>query len=161
MSEKWNLTEAQWSEVMLDGVTPESVAGDLKNGRHLPWTEILLQCSAESEETLDLGSGSGHHSAMLALHGRQTTLLDWSKNNIEFAPDDYFSDESRKMMTDMGFFQKANLGPVWMQVNEPKADDFVRLAALPYKHVLCGHGAPLRDNAKEAYGERFRQVFGI
>ena len=77
------------------------------------------------------------------------------------APDDYFSDESRKMMTDMGFFQKANLGPVWMQVNEPKADDFVRLAALHYKHVLCGHGAPLRDNAKEAYGERFRQAFGI
>lgn len=85
MSEKWNLTEAQWSEVMLDGVTPESVAGDLKNGRHLPWTEILMRCSAESEKTLDLGSGSGHHSAMLALHGRQTTLLDWSKNNIEFA----------------------------------------------------------------------------
>lgn len=85
MSEKWNLTETQWSEVMLDGATPETVARDLTDGRHLSWTDILLQYSGEGERTLDLGSGSGHHSAMLALHGRQTTLLDWSKGNIEFA----------------------------------------------------------------------------
>ena len=85
MSDKWNLTETQWSEVMLDGATPETVAHDLKSGRYLPWTDILLQHSKESEKTLDLGCGSGHHSAMLALHGRKTTLLDWSKDNIEFA----------------------------------------------------------------------------
>ena len=77
------------------------------------------------------------------------------------APDEFFSDQSRQMMTEMDFFQAANLGPVWMQVNEPKADDFVRLRELSFKHVLCGHGAPLRDRAKEAYVARFQRVFGI
>jgi len=77
------------------------------------------------------------------------------------APDAFFSDESRQTMTAMGFFQSANLGPVWMQVNEPKAADFMRLGELPFRHALCGHGSPLRDTAREAYRERFAKVFGL
>ena len=30
------------------------------------------------------------------------------------APDEYFSDDSCKIMTEMGFFECANLGPLWM-----------------------------------------------
>jgi hypothetical protein len=52
------------------------------------------------------------------------------------APDDYFSDQSRQMMQEMGFFQPANLGPVWVQVNEPKARDFVRLQELSFRTAL-------------------------
>ena len=77
------------------------------------------------------------------------------------APDEFFSDESRKMMTEMGFFQPSNLGPLWMQVTEPQGQDFVRLREWSFQHALCGHGAPLRDTAKEAYTDRFRRVFGI
>ncbi len=76
-------------------------------------------------------------------------------------PDEFFSDQSRQMMTQAGFFQTANLGPVWVKVNEPKAEDFVRLRELSFKHALCGHGAPLRDTAKETYTARFQSVFGI
>jgi hypothetical protein len=74
-------------------------------------------------------------------------------------PNEYFSDDSRRTMTEMGFFQKANFGPVWMQVNEPKAQDFRRLLELPFRHALCGHGSPLRDVAHQAYEERFGRVF--
>jgi hypothetical protein len=77
------------------------------------------------------------------------------------APDPFFSDESRKMMTEMGFFQSANLGPLWMQMNEPKGEDFVRLRELAFRHALCGHGAPLRDTAREAYTATFGRVFGV
>jgi hypothetical protein len=77
------------------------------------------------------------------------------------APDEFFSDESRKTMTEMGFFQPSNLGPLWMQVTEPQGQDFVRLRELSFRHALCGHGAPLRDTAKEAYTDRFKHVFGI
>jgi len=77
------------------------------------------------------------------------------------APNEFFSDESRATMTDMGFFQLANIGPVWMRVNEPRGDDFARLAQLSFRHVLCGHGDPLRDKAKEAFSDRFGKVFGV
>ena len=76
-------------------------------------------------------------------------------------PDEFFSDESRKMMTEMGFFQPSNVGPLWMQLNEPQVEDFVRLRELPFRHALCGHGAPLRDAAKEAYADRFRRLFAM
>jgi hypothetical protein len=77
------------------------------------------------------------------------------------AADEFFSDESRKTMTEMNFFQPANLGPVWMQVNEPKGEDFAALNAMRFRHVLCGHGAPLKDTAKEAFTDRFQAVFGV
>jgi hypothetical protein len=76
------------------------------------------------------------------------------------APDEYFSDSSRRRMAEMGFFQPANVGPVWMQRNMPKAADFIRLQELSFRHVLCGHGPPLLNTAKEAYAARFQQIFG-
>jgi hypothetical protein len=82
------------------------------------------------------------------------SLQNWA------APDEFFSEESLKLMTNMGFFQPANVGPLWMQLNEPQRDDFMRLAQMPFRHVLCGHGAPLIDNAREAYLARFECLFG-
>jgi hypothetical protein len=82
-------------------------------------------------------------------------LQNWIK------PNEFFSDESRAMMTEMGFFKRANIGPVWARVNEPKADDFARLRQLSFQHVLCGHGEPLRDDAKEAFSSRIAEVFGV
>jgi hypothetical protein len=76
-------------------------------------------------------------------------------------PSEHFSPESGAMMTDMGFFQPANFGPLWMQVSAPQAADFERLNELSYRHALCGHGAPLRDTAREDYAARARAVFGI
>jgi hypothetical protein len=77
------------------------------------------------------------------------------------APDEFFSEESRQTMAQMSFFQQANLGPVWMQANDPQPSDFTRLKEIPFRHALCGHGSPLRDTAREAYAARFQQVFGI
>lgn len=76
-------------------------------------------------------------------------------------PDEYFSEDSCKTMTEKGFFQPANLGPLWLQLSAPQAQDFVRLRNLSYRHALCGHGTPLRDTARENYAARFRLVFGV
>ncbi|NMG33760.1 hypothetical protein GRF61_04765 [Azoarcus sp. TTM-91] len=76
------------------------------------------------------------------------------------APDEYFSDASRQLMQDMGFFTPANFGPVWMQAAVPQAADFSRLAQHSFRHALCGHGEPLRDSADSDFRARFEQVFG-
>ncbi len=77
------------------------------------------------------------------------------------SPDEFFSDSSREMMTQMGFFTPANLGPVWVQRAEPGADDFARLKALTFKHALCGHGEPLRETAHEDFTATIQRVFDI
>lgn len=76
-------------------------------------------------------------------------------------PDEYFSDSSRKLMQDAGFFTPANLGPVWVQAVTPEADDFSRLKELSFKHALCGHGEPLCDTAQDDYSATFKRMYNI
>ncbi len=76
-------------------------------------------------------------------------------------PDEHFCDSSSERMQQMGFFNSANVGPVWLQAAEPAAEDFVRLKSLPFKHALCGHGEPLLNTAKEDYLATFSRLFNI
>ena len=77
------------------------------------------------------------------------------------APDEFFSDSSRELMQQMGFFTPANLGPVWVQRASPEGDDFARLMDMSFKHTLCGHGQPLRDTAYEDYSTTINKMFGV
>jgi flavorubredoxin len=124
---------------------------ELTAGGQMPF----LGCSLFVFRTTKLPEGILH----IDRAGGVLVTCDSLQNYLK--PDEYFSEESRKVMTDMGFFQPANLGPLWMQVNEPKEQDFIRLRELEFRHVLPGHGSPLRDTAKDSYAARFRGVFGI
>lgn len=77
------------------------------------------------------------------------------------ASDEFFLDETVETMRGMGFFTPANLGPAWMHVNEPKPEDFVRLAEVAFEHALCGHGEPLRGGADVAYRATYERIFGV
>jgi hypothetical protein len=65
----------------------------------------------------------------------------------------------------MGFRGRACIGPGWRKMSEPKdgggfASEFERLLGLEFRHVLSGHGAPMRDDAKQVLRERVRGVYG-
>ena len=92
-TDAWNLTPKEWSDVLLEGVIPETMAKNLTNGEFLPWVENLIQFTDDSRDILDLGSGAGQNSAMLAYNGRKTTLLDLSRENLVF---------SSKLFEDLG-----------------------------------------------------------
>ena len=50
----------------------------------MPWSQTLIDETADCESTLDLGCGRGEHSVILARAGRATTLVDWSQENLAF-----------------------------------------------------------------------------
>lgn len=81
----WNLTPEEWSNALLSDTSPEAVAANVKSGDLLPWTKYLVRFTRNSEEVLDLGSGPGQNSALLAYCGRKTTLLDISQENLDFS----------------------------------------------------------------------------
>jgi ubiquinone/menaquinone biosynthesis C-methylase UbiE len=85
MADYWNLTDQQWSDVLLNGFSPVAVARGLESDHLLPWTETLLERTSEADRVLDLGSGRGENAAVLAKNRRQVTLLDWSQNNLDFS----------------------------------------------------------------------------
>ncbi|WP_428261945.1 hypothetical protein [Haliangium sp.] len=82
------------------------------------------------------------------------SLQNWTE------PDRYFSDDSAQKMKEFGFFAPANVGPGWLRSCEPKAPDFERVEALQFKHLLSGHGTPLRDHAKDQLAATFARLFG-
>ena len=92
-------------------------------------------------------------------HGGVLIACDALQNWVQ--PDAFFSEESKAMMTQMGFFTPANVGPVWMQAAQPGAEDFARLAQVPFAHVFCGHGEPLLHGAQDAYRATFARLFGV
>ena len=61
-------------------------------------------------------------------------------------------------MKQLGFIRSANIGPAWRMAAEPAASDFSRLEALSFKHLLPGHGAPLRDDAHKRLSARFAET---
>lgn len=64
----------------------------------------------------------------------------------------------------MGFLKPAQIGPPWRKIMTPKGGsllpDFQRLVELPFKHLIGGHGAPLRDEAQQKLQETIKRVYG-
>ena len=81
----WNLKPEEWSRVLAKDTNPAKMAQDILKGKNLPWVETLIQKTLDAQSVLDLGSGCGQNSAVLALRNKKTTLLDWSKENVDFS----------------------------------------------------------------------------
>lgn len=64
----------------------------------------------------------------------------------------------------MGFVKPAQIGPPWRKMMTPKGGtlrpDFERLAALDFKHLVGGHGVPLKNDAPAKLRESIVRVFG-
>jgi len=82
------------------------------------------------------------------------SLQNWT------APDALFDEETVGKMTEMGFFTPTSLGLAWLHGSQPQAEDFVRLKQIPFRHALCGHGAPALD-AKDGYHASFNRFFQV
>ena len=66
----------------------------------------------------------------------------------------------------MGFRGRGCIGPGWRKQCEPKdgggfAPDFKRLLELDFRHVMSGHGAPMKDDAKDALRGTVTRLYGI
>ena len=64
----------------------------------------------------------------------------------------------------MGFMKPAQIGPPWRKFMTPEGGslraDFERLAGLEFRHLIGGHGTPLRDVARERLRETIARVYG-
>jgi hypothetical protein len=64
------------------------------------------------------------------------------------------------VMKAAGFGGEARVGPAWRRfAGGACRSDFERLLALPFKHLIPGHGHPLKDVAKEAIAARVAEAY--
>lgn len=83
------------------------------------------------------------------------SLQNWS------GPDAYFDASSAQSMGAMGFFRSGNIGPGFIAGAQPQPEDFIRLKALEYAHLLSAHGEVLRDNAKAVVEQTIAELIGV
>lgn len=81
-------------------------------------------------------------------------LMNWE-------PDEFFDASTTEKMRPMGFFTPATVGPAWIQMMEPKPEDFARLKDFSFKHALPGHGKPVRDTALQDFHASFAKAFNV
>jgi hypothetical protein len=74
--------------------------------------------------------------------------------------DPFFSEETAALFVAQGLIGAANIPSTWRAACRPDVADFRRLAALPFRHLITGHGEPLRDDAKRLLTARVDEVFG-
>lgn len=73
--------------------------------------------------------------------------------------DELFSAECGALFAAQGLIRPANIPSTWRLACEPSADDFRRLLALPFRHLISAHGEPLRDEAHALLLARTNEVF--
>jgi malonyl-CoA O-methyltransferase len=78
------LGPAGWSRVILPTQSPAEVAQQAASGSASRWARPILEVTRAGDVLLELGSGTGAMSAVLAQAGRRVILLDWSRDCVRF-----------------------------------------------------------------------------
>jgi hypothetical protein len=71
------------------------------------------------------------------------SIKNWTK------VDEYFSEKTGREFMEQGLIAPASIDKVWLGAMAPRADDFLKLRKLKFKHLLSAHGEPLLDTANE------------
>ena len=77
------------------------------------------------------------------------------------APDHFFDEAASAKMAEWGFIKPANVGPGWLNATNPQPSDFARLKQLSFRHLLSGHGEPIKESAYEQFAQTFQELFHI
>ncbi|MFO0588132.1 MAG: hypothetical protein U0441_11360 [Polyangiaceae bacterium] len=74
--------------------------------------------------------------------------------------DEFFSPQCGELFAAQGLLRPANIPSTWLHACAPSVDDFRRLLALPFRHLISAHGEPLREEAHALLSVRTAEVFG-
>ena len=134
---------------------PDSVKTDheLKPGGELP---------LEDAELFSFDASKASETAIVyANHGGVLFTCDSVQSWETTAGTSFLGGVMARMM---GFKGTTVIGPGWRKLCEPDGDgfgpDFKRLLEKDFRHLLSGHGVPVKDVAKTDLTERVRKIYG-
>jgi hypothetical protein len=130
----------------LDGRGPDRVLG---SGGAFPVRtgEVFVFSSARFPE------------AAVLLHREGGILITCDAVQNWARVDELFSAECGEQFAAQGLIRTANIPSTWRLACTPSVDDFRRLLALPFRHLISAHGEPLRDEAHALLLARTDEVF--
>jgi hypothetical protein len=102
---------------------------------------------------------SRHPEAALWLPHSSGTLVTCDAIQNWSGPDSFFAPDTFAMFDAQGLIREANIPATWLGACEPSRDDFERLLALEFRHVVTAHGEPLLDHARERIRASVERAF--
>jgi len=79
------LNSNQWHRVIVGNTDAEEAAADIASGRVKQWYKPVEEHTLSGQTILEIGSGTGLLSGVLAKNKREAVLLDLSSENLEFS----------------------------------------------------------------------------
>lgn len=73
--------------------------------------------------------------------------------------DEFFSSSCGELFASQGLIKAANIPSTWVHACEPGGEDFDRLLEMRFRHLISGHGEPLRDEAHARVAASVAAVF--
>jgi len=132
---------------------PEAKFWALKHMEHAPGVKPDFEMTPDGDMpfenvSLFLFDLEAHVEAVLylKLHGGILITCD-SIQNLDHV-DSYFSAETGKMFLEQGLIKEANIPETWIKACEPKVEDFQKLMAFNFKHLITAHGPVIKNDAK-------------
>jgi hypothetical protein len=104
---------------------------------------------------------STHPEAILHINREGGILITCDSVKNWTTVDGFFSEQTGKLYTKLGFIGSATISKIWQQACHIQAQDFARLKLLTFKHLLSAHGEPLLNNADEKLSSTIKQEFKI
>jgi SAM-dependent methyltransferase len=77
------LNSDEWHSAIVGGMPVSQIVANINDNRDA-WYESVLNATAANDSLLELGSGTGVFSGLLAKHGRKVTLVDYSEKSVDF-----------------------------------------------------------------------------
>lgn len=81
------LGESEWHDAMVGRNRVEDLVEKVRSNQFPVWIKPLLAMTSPGDSVLELGSGTGELSAILAIYGRDTYMMDYSRRNLESSRD--------------------------------------------------------------------------
>ncbi|MFH1776938.1 MAG: methyltransferase domain-containing protein [Candidatus Omnitrophota bacterium] len=79
------LDSSKWHTAIIGKRSAATLADAIKNNKFPVWTKPLLLHTCPGDTILELGSGTGELSVVMAIYNRKMHLLDYSQKNLEFS----------------------------------------------------------------------------
>lgn len=129
----------------------------------VPGDHVLAEGSAPIEARVFEFPNARHQEAALILPGAGGIAItcDSLQNNTDLQE---FSALSRVGTRALGLAHPAHIGAPWRRAMTVRggpslSEDFRRLLDLDFRHLITGHGAPLRDTAKDDLTASIQRVW--
>jgi malonyl-CoA O-methyltransferase len=78
------LTGSQWNNVLLDKNAEAGIVSRIRGHEIWPWGQEIILATSPGQRVLEIGSGTGEISLMLAMAGRRVTIMDIHGASLEF-----------------------------------------------------------------------------